>query len=191
MTSWAGGAVVAGGVRPVPGGETLASAEVFASSAGDFDGQLITLSEPRARHGAAVMTNGETLLVGGVGASGAVLGSMEIVDASTHRAQTTTLAGLAVPRANPQVMRLASGEILVAGGVDASGAPVSTLEWFASDATSASRATQQLVASSHEAFIPLDAGGALAVIAPDTPTPGFQNVWIILGRRRPGSGDRD
>lgn len=178
VTPWAGGAVVAGGERPTTG-ETLASAEVFASGAGDFDGQVITLSEPRARHGAVVMTNGETLLVGGVGTGGAVLGSMEIVDASTHRAQTTTLAALAVPRANPQVMRLASGEILVAGGVDASGTPVSTLEWFAGDATSASRATQQLVASSNEAFIPLDAGGALAVIAPDTPTAGFQNVWVI------------
>jgi hypothetical protein len=178
VTAWSGGAVVAGGVRPDTG-ETLANAEVFVSAAGDFDGELVTLSEPRARQGAVAMTNGETLLVGGVGSGGAVLGSMEIVDASSHRAQTAGLASLAVPRADPQVLRLASGEILVAGGVDGNGAPVPTLEWFARDASASSRATQDLVASSHEAFVPLAAGGALAVIAPDTATPGFQNVWVI------------
>ena len=180
VTAWSGGAVVAGGVRPDTN-ETLASAEVFASGAGDFDGQVITLSEPRTRHGAVVLANGQTLLVGGVGSStsAAVLGSMEIVDASAHRAQTTKLASLAVPRADPHVMRLASGEILVAGGFDADGNPVSTLEWFKSDASAASHTTQELVASSHEAFVPLGAGGALAVIAPDSQPTGFQNVWVI------------
>jgi len=179
VTSWSGGAVVAGGVRPDASEAPQASAEVFVSAAGDFDGQLITLSEARARHGAVMLADGETLLVGGVGASGGVLGSMEIVDAASHRAQTTGLASLAVPRADPQVMRLASGEILVAGGVDATGTPVPTLEWFKSDGSAPSHATQDLVASSHEAFVPLGAGGALAVIAPDTATPGFQSVWVI------------
>jgi hypothetical protein len=179
VTAWSGGAVVAGGARPDASGALQASAEVFVSSLGDFDDQLITLSEPRARHGAVVLANGETLLVGGVGANGAVLGSMEIVDAASHRAQTTKLASLSVPRADPQVMRLASGEILVAGGVDASGAAVSTLEWFKSDAGAASQVPQVLVASLHEAFVPLGAGGALAVVAPDVPAPGFQNVWVI------------
>ena len=87
-----------------------------------------------------------------------------------------------VPRADPVVMRLSSssagspvpgGEILVAGGVDASGAPVSTLEWFSSDA-STSTGTQELVSSSIEAFVPLGAGGALAVIANVA-----ANVWVI------------
>jgi hypothetical protein len=180
VTAWSGGAVVAGGVGPASaGGETLDTFEIYDSSSGDFTGQTYTLSQARTRHGAAVLVTGETLLVGGVDGSGAVLGSMEAIDPSTQRARTAGLASLAVPRADPVVMRLASGEILIAGGVDATGAPVTTLEWFPSDGSAAVAGTQELVASSNEAFVALGAGGALAVIAPDTPTAGFQSVWVI------------
>jgi hypothetical protein len=180
VTSWAGGGVVAGGVRPDTGdgGAAQASAEVYVSSLGDFDGQLIVLSEPRARHGAVTLANGQTLLVGGVDGSGNVLASMELVDASSHRAQTTNLASLAVARADPTVLVLASGEILVAGGVDASGAPVGVLEWFKGDGSAASGDPLALVASSNEAFVRLDAGGALAVIGPDAATEPAQ-VWVV------------
>ncbi len=61
---------------------------------------------------------------------GNVLASLEAIDPVAQRARTGGLALLAVPRADPVVLRLASGEILVAGGVDATGLPVSTLEWF-------------------------------------------------------------
>ena len=179
VTSWAGGGVVAGGVRPGTGGQVQASAEVYVSSVGDFDGQLIVLSEPRAQHGAVTLANGETLLVGGVDGNGNVLASMELVDASSHRAQTTNLASLAVARANPTVLMLASGEILVAGGADAAGAPVGMLEWFKGDGSAASGDPQALVASSNEAFVRLDAGGALAVIGPDAATTPAQNVWVV------------
>jgi hypothetical protein len=181
VTSWAGGGVVAGGVRPGTGdaGAAQASAEVYVSSVGDFDGQLIVLSEPRAQHGAVTLANGQTLLVGGVDGSGNVLASMELVDASSHRAQTTNLASLAVARANPTVLVLASGEILVAGGVDGAGAPVGMLEWFKGDGSAASGDPLALVASSNEAFVRLDAGGALAVIGPDTTTTPAQNVWVV------------
>ena len=126
--------------------------------------------------------SGETLLVGGVDASGRILGSMEAVDATTSppHSRTGGLAVLAEPRVGPVVMRLASGEILVAGGsLDTMGTPASTLEWFPPDAGPAVRAPAALVASKVRAFLPLDAGGALAVIVPDAPTPGFQNVWVI------------
>lgn len=176
-TAWSGGAIVAGGVRPDTG-ETVASAEVYRSKAADFDGAPIALSQARARHGAVTLSTGQTLVVAGVGASGELLASMEIVDASAGRARTAGLATV-VKRVDPVALRLASGEILVAGGVDASGAPVSTLEWFTPDATGLSRGTQDLVASTRSAFVALPAGGALAVIAPDAPMSGFQNVWVI------------
>jgi len=176
-TPWSGGAVVAGGVRPDTG-EAVASAEFYSSDLGDFDGAPIPLSEARARHGAALLVSGNVLLVGGVDASGSVLGSLEIVDPVARRARTGGLAA-ALKRADPAVMRLASGEILVAGGVDAAGAPVTTLEWFLPDGTAPSRTARDLVASARRAFVPLPAGGALAVVAPDAPTPGFQNVWVV------------
>ncbi|HEY2510211.1 MAG TPA: hypothetical protein VGI39_05125 [Polyangiaceae bacterium] len=176
-TAWSGGGLVAGGVRPDTG-ETVASAEVYSTASGDFDGVPIPLSQARARHAAVTLTTGQTLLVAGVGGSGDLLASMEIVDASVGRARTAGLATV-VKRADPVAIRLASGEILVAGGVDASGAPVSTLEWFTPDGTEPSRQTQTLVASTRSAFIALPAGGALAVIAPDAPVSGFQNVWVL------------
>jgi hypothetical protein len=76
-------------------------------------------------------------------------------------------------------MRLASGEILVAGGSDAAG-PVTRLEWFAPDASVPTRCSADLVAGSARAFVALQTGGALAVVAPPPGAPsGFQNVWVI------------
>jgi len=175
ITPWSGGAVVAGGIGLA--GSTP-SFEIYSSSAGDFDGATYPLSQARARHAAVVLASGETLLVGGVDATGHVLGSMEAIDPVARRARTGGLAFLDVPRADPVALRLASGEILVAGGVDADGAPVATIEWFSADASRLER-TRPLVSSLHEAFVPLAAGGALAIIAPDAPIAGFQNTWVI------------
>jgi hypothetical protein len=176
VTAWSGGAVVAGGLQL---DASTPSFEIYSSSVGDFDGATHPLSQARSRHGAVVMANGETLLVGGVDPGGNVLGSMEAIDAAHGVAITGGLGLLQVPRADPVVMRLASGEILVAGGVDGTGEPVSTLEWFPADGSPSTKPPQQLVAALNEAFVPLPAGGALAVIAPATPATGFQNVWVI------------
>jgi hypothetical protein len=177
ITPFGAGGIVAGGARPDTG-EHLATAEVFVDGA--FDGQLVPLSTGRSDHGAVVLASGETLLVGGFGPSG-VLRSMEIVDPLTRRARTAGLAALAVPRAAPTVLRLASGEILVAGGRDALGAPVPTLEWFAADARAASRRPRDLVARARQSFCALAGGGALAVIAPDAsdPVATFKSVWVL------------
>jgi hypothetical protein len=175
VTAWSGGAVVAGGVPLEANGPTF---ELYDASAGDFDGKTYSLSEPRARHGAVVLANGQTLLVGGVDLDGNVLASLEAIDPVAQRARTGGLALLAVPRADPVVLRLASGEILVAGGVDATGLPVSTLEWLTADGSEREK-TRELVSAPHESFVALAAGGALAVIAPSVPAAGFQNVWVI------------
>ncbi len=178
ITRWSGasgGAVVAGGAQLAG---SPPSFEIYSSSAGDFDGATYALSQARSRHGAVEMASGETLLVGGVDATGNVLGSMEAIDPVARRARTGGLAFLQVPRADPSAIRLASGEILVAGGVDGSGAPVSTLEWLSADGSQVER-SRVLVASTREAFLPLAAGGALAIVASDPAAPGFQNVWVI------------
>jgi hypothetical protein len=183
ITPWSGGAIVAGGVSPSSSNMFAASFEVYSSASGDFSsGQTYPLSQARRSHGAAVLSSGKTLLVGGVNQAGQVLSTMEVIDATATppNAATGGLGALAVPRINPSVMRLASGEILVAGGVDASGQPVSTLEWFPSNAGPSVRPTAQLVTSTHSAFLPLAAGGALAVIPPPPGTSSpSQNVWVI------------
>jgi hypothetical protein len=174
--------LVAGGFDANASGmNPLDSAEVYDPALGRFDREhTVQLSEPRADHGAVVLAGGETLLVGGVGSAGQVLSSMEVVDPTTRAARATNVARLTIARRAPTVLRLASGEILVAGGVDQNMMPVATLEWFAADVAVPSRSPRDLVAGSARSYTALQAGGALAVIAP-TPgaPPGFQNVWMI------------
>jgi hypothetical protein len=174
-------ALVAGGEDPETNG-ALASAEVYVPNpggVGDFDGSQIELAEPRTRHGAVVLASGETLLVGGRAPAGP-LRTMEIVDPKARRARTAGVALLRVPRERPTVVRLSSGEILVAGGLDANDEPIPTLEWFSSDASRATRRPVDLVTGRERAIVPLDAGGALAVILPEPgSTPDFKTVWMI------------
>jgi hypothetical protein len=182
VTPFGDGALVAGGID-AQGAGTLGEAEIYDPNVGGFDRQdpPITLSTQRASAGAAVLVTGETLLVGGVGVDGtSALDSMEIVDPATRTAHVEGVARLAVARASPTVLRLASGEILIAGGTDGGGAPVPTLEWFASDASHPTRPTQDLAAGSARTYFALESGGALAVIAPPVGAPaGFQNTWVI------------
>jgi len=196
VTVFGEGGLVAGGVDPRPGGAALAAAEVYVPEVGGFQQQPpIALSQPRAQHGATVLVTGETLLVGGVGSDGhTTLGTMEIVDPVTRTVRAENVAPLAVARRSPTVLRLVSGEILVAGGFDASANPVPTIEWFSADASRATKRSQDLVAGSARAYVALEAGGALAVVAPPAGAAAdFQNVWVIdadgvLGAATPLAG---
>jgi len=183
VTAFGGGGLVAGGMDPRPGGGVLAAAEVYVPAAGGFQqAPPIPLSQPRAGHGAAVLVTGETLLVGGVGADGrTVLDTMEVVDPVTRTVRAENVATLAFARRSPTVLQLASGEILVAGGLDGAGNTVPWIEWLSADASHATKSPAQLVAgSSARAYAALEAGGALAVIAPPAGAgPGFQSVWVI------------
>jgi hypothetical protein len=178
-------ALVAGGEDPDSTSDILQTAEVYLpspgapSDVGDFDRQRIDLAEPRTEHGAVVLGNGETLLVGGRGLRGP-LRTMEAVDPAKRSSRTGGIALMSVPRVNPTVIRLASGEILVAGGVDAQGNEVPTLEWFAPDASRSTKRPVDLVTGRERGFVPLAAGGALAVIIPENPpAPDFKTVWVI------------
>lgn len=174
------GALVVGGTDPV-GNVPLRSAEVYVPGAdgapGDFEREKIELNDARAEHAAVTLTSGATLLVGGRGPQG-LLTTLEVVE-PTGRSRIEGLGRLEVPRKNPTAIRLASGEILVAGGEDANGAPVATLEWLAPDASRATKRRRDLVASKRRMFVPLSTGGALAVIAPDAPDATFKSVWVI------------
>ncbi len=180
VTPYGDGALVAGGVGDA--NVALNTAEIFDTQASGFDQRdpPILLSEARSDQGAVVLATGETLLVGGVGADGTtILSSMEVVDPATGTVRAEGVARLAVARRDATVLRLASGQILVAGGEDANG-PVTRLEWFAADASAPTRCATDLVAGSARSFVALEGGGALAVVAPPAGAqPGFQNVWVI------------
>lgn len=176
----------------VAGGEdyhenALATAEVYVGKKGtrgdlgDFDRAtgIINLSTPRKKHGAVVLQNGSTLLVGGVDGSGNLIPTMEIIDPRTRASTSNGVAVLAHPRTNPTVLRLADGRIMVAGGNDTRD-PVSTIEFFSPDGLSpANTRPVDLVTGRERAYVPLAGGGALAVIAPPTGVSDFKTVWVI------------
>lgn len=178
VTAFGAGALVAGGVSA---SGVLSEADVYDPALGGFDSGSIALSGPRYAAGAAVLVTGETLLVGGIGEDRATaLDSIEIVDPVTRKARLAP-SKLAFARSAPTVLRLASGEIFVAGGVDSSGVPATKLEWFSSDLSQAiTSRTEDLVAGPARTYAALEGGGVLAVIAPPANAPAtFQNVWVI------------
>jgi hypothetical protein len=187
VTAFGSGAIVAGGTDP--GGTILQTAEIYDPSLGGFDQQhALMLGAQRTQHGAVVLATGETLIVGGVGADGTtLLRTMEVIDPATRIVRSEGVALLAVGRRDPTVLLLASGEVLVAGGLDANGASVSTLEWFSPDVSKASEPPQSLASVGRaQAFAALQGGGALAVLAPPMNAPaGFQSVWEISANGRP------
>ncbi|MEO8876956.1 MAG: hypothetical protein ABI461_15290, partial [Polyangiaceae bacterium] len=166
-TAFDGGVIVAGGEA---GNQPAPNAELFDAKSGSFIGDPIVLAQPRAEQGAVLLANGEVLLVGGVGADGGLFPSCVAVDPVQRHATSAGLATLQTSRANPTVLRLTSGEVLVLGGTDVAGKPISSIEWLSKDATQ-NTGLATLPSSAHETFVALAGGGALAVISPDTPGP--------------------
>jgi len=81
------------------------------------------------RNDAAIATNGEVLVVaGGTDAAGTVLADAELIDLATLTSIGTL--PMVVPRTHAIARPLSNGQILIAGGIDAAGAPVGTLELF-------------------------------------------------------------
>ncbi len=183
VTAFGSGALVAGGIDP--GGAVLQTAEVYEPTMGGFDQQnALVMSAARSEHGAVVLATGETLLVGGVGADGkTVLGTMEILDPATRVVRAEGVAQLTTPRKDPAVLLLASGEVLVAGGYDASGAPVTMLEWFTADVSLQERTQLVGTAGTAQAFAALEAGGALVVQGSGTGSSCSLAVWQVSAER--------
>ncbi len=109
-------------------GGVLTPTAIFARPvAGLFDELDSMLATPRT--GAAMAANGDVAIIaGGRDAGGALLTDAEVID-------LTTLARLAtipmvVPRTGAVAASLVTGQILVLGGVDDSGAPVGTIEIY-------------------------------------------------------------
>lgn len=176
-------ALVAGGEDS--DGHALTTAELYVPTPGtrgdigDFERAKIDIGDARTKHGAVVLASGETLLVGGIGQFQLPVATMVVIDPMTRRLRTSRVATLAVARSNPTVLRLASGEIMVAGGFDRSNIPVPTIEWFSADATHATKHPADLVPGQERAFVALEGGGALAVVRPQAGATNFSTVYVI------------
>jgi hypothetical protein len=155
---------------------------------GDIQEPPITIGDPRAEHGAVVLASGATLLVGGEDERGVVDTLVSITPTETPpygAADLFMLGSLARARKRPAVLRLATDEILVAGGVDGSGSYVSVLEWFSKDGRPCADRVctsdpTELAAMTDLSFIALTGGGVLALggFARDMGTPNLDVFWI-------------
>jgi hypothetical protein len=186
-TPFGEGALVAGGIDlkflPARFHDT---ALVFRDGA--FQDPPISIGDPRARHGSVVLANGATLLVGGEDERGVLdsLVAIAPIDVPPYAAADVFMLGtLSRARKLPTVMRLASDEILVAGGVDGTDAPVGTLEWFSKEGRPCPRRECviepiELAGLADVAFLALAGGGALAVggTLRGTNAPSPNVLWI-------------
>jgi len=161
--------LVAGGVDPslspsnLDQAPPIDSATIYDADQLSFDrSALVPLSQPRARHAAVVLANGETLLVGGVGPNGAALQTLESVSPVDHAARVAGLATLTRARVSPIAFRLSDDRIFVGGGFR-DGAPVNTLEWLDSDASSVTLIQENVVLAPGAAFTAMPGGSVLGV----------------------------
>ncbi len=129
-----GAAVLPDGDTLIVGGQTLAELPTSAVRYFVRDRTFSVLPSilATARTDAAVTATGSYIVVaGGRDGTGQVLGDAEILDADTL--QRVAVLPLLVPRAGAAAETLANGQVLIAGGVDADGAPIATLELFTPD----------------------------------------------------------
>jgi hypothetical protein len=136
VTPFGSGALVAGGESD--NGIVQNDSWVYSPSLGGFDkAHIITLSEYRAHHAAVVLADGRTALVGGSADAGGrtLLKTLDVIDPTTSAATEHGFDTLMTPRLDPVVVRLANGDFLVVGGTHTTGARVTSLEWFRSDAS--------------------------------------------------------
>ncbi len=178
VTPFGPAGLVAGGIDDVTNMPT-SSAQVFDPTQGAFT-TPVSLSGARAGHAAVVLVDGRTLLVGGVGADGkTAVEQMETIAPGDQNGHVEGVASISPPLAMPiEALRLASGEILVAGGTTVEGVPATGLQWFEPDAVP-TMFTMLTLPAGPVSIVALDAGGALAVVAPQGAPAGFQNTWVI------------
>ena len=133
MTQLALPAAARGDVNVValPGGKAIVvcgTTEAVRIDAASGDGQSFPGVPTFERTGCAAAATSRHLVIAGGTAVGMVNAAVEIFDATTLAHVTT--AQLGVARTGAVAIALPNDQVLIAGGVDAAGAPVGTLELF-------------------------------------------------------------
>ena len=168
VTEFGDALLVAGGENPFhdprrPASVLRDTAEVYRPETHSFEPGLLKLVEPTTGHAAVTLETGETVLIGGRISASDASTLVQIISPETR--VTKLLKQLSVGRDSPTALRLDNGQLLVAGGTDASGSPVAQLEWRSADGSAISRVEAEVTlhARFDRAYIPLAGGAALAV----------------------------
>jgi hypothetical protein len=108
-----------------------ADCPAFAPARGS-GGEPIALITGRSGHAAIVLASNRVLVFGGRGGDGAALASAELLvyDPATQRITRESSPSLVAARADFGAVLLSTQQVLVVGGVDGTGAPLSTAELF-------------------------------------------------------------
>lgn len=178
--------LVAGGIDPTLGegnpadGAPTSTALTFDTATRRFTkNEPVHLIQPRARHAAVVLANGDTLLIGGSGPNGVPLATLEAISPATHGARAAGLATLGQARMDPIAFRLDDDRIFVGGGSDTNGV-VSRLEWLSADASSVALFYDKVGIAPHHAFAPMPGGSVLGVGVCTTPPCLEKNaMWFV------------
>jgi hypothetical protein len=170
VTPLGSGFLVAGGESP--DGIVWSTGDIVEASITPGPAVQIAVGQVRAHHGATVLPSGETLLVAGYGENRAVVLSTLVAIPPTppYQPRLGRLAVLATGRIDPTVITLSDGRILVGGGQNALGEPITSVEWLTPDAARSARAPLELAdfgaAGVRLAFTALP-GGAVLVAGND------------------------
>lgn len=115
----------------LPGGKVLVvcgTTEAVRIDAASGTAESFPNVPTRAKTGCAAAATSRYLIVAGGNDAGGLDGNVEIYDAATLAPVATV--PLVVPRTGAVAFPLGTGQIAIAGGVDASGAPIATIELF-------------------------------------------------------------
>lgn len=172
-----GRAVVIGGRRP--GGPPVGDIDVIADAAGAIEVRpaRAVLAHPRAGHTATRLgddVGAPVLVAGGVDGAGAAIAAAELWKPLSGDLASPTQFDrpMVVPRSRHLARLMPDGSVLILGGVDALGAPVSTIERYTIDA-------------GFVAVGDLPTGAGL-VDATATPLPDGR-ILVVGGRPEPGA----
>jgi hypothetical protein len=173
VTPFGAGFLVAGGEDPTitfdSGRRNLHdTAEVYDPEAREFEDELIELINPRSRHRAIVLPNGDTALIGGLTESALGERTAPTIIEFIHVLTRGKRPGpqLDEARVDPTVLRLSDARILVAGGETLKGELVESLEWRTADLQKAEmpeNAGSGFQARFDQAFAAMPGGSVLAV----------------------------
>jgi len=123
-------------VVALPGGKlgvVCGGADAIVIDAASGIAQTLPCVPTEARTGCAAAATNRHLVIAGGMAGGTLATTAEIYDAATLALIATQ--PLVVPRTGAIATALPNGQILIAGGTDAAGAPIATLELFTPEAT--------------------------------------------------------